>query len=217
MASPLTLLLQSPRALTCALSLSMVLVVGACRTTPNPAPSRAEELVNFVLIIQEAPDGHISHRWQRSAEFDLPQYNSLSSIAPRPGHVMLASHRQRDCDQEQIDCYRSCMKRRLPSHLSHIQRGSGAHGSYCANTCLKEYMECLKLQNHRALEFSVASDAVEWVKRNRKELLVGSVVVIAGVVFVTLSAGAGLIILAPVALVSSSGAGVEQQLAGVPS
>jgi hypothetical protein len=78
-------------------------------------------------------------------------------------------------------------------------------------------MECLKLQDLRALEFPVTNDAVEWLKRNRRELLVGSIVVIAGVAFVTLSAGAGLIILAPVALVISSARGGELLLAGVPA
>jgi len=109
------------------------------------------------------------------------------------------------------------MKRRLPAHLNHIERGSGAHGTYCANICLKAYMECLKLQNLRSLEFPVAHDAVEWVKRNRTELLVGSIVVVAGVAFVTLSAGAGLVILAPVALVISAASQDRLQLAGVPS
>jgi hypothetical protein len=95
------------------------------------------------------------------------------------------------------------MKSRLPSYLNHIKRGSGAHGTYCANKCLQEYMRCLELQKSRALEFPIINDAVDWLKRHRQELLVGSVVVIAGVAFVALSGGTGLLILAPVALVAS--------------
>ncbi|MCY1072869.1 hypothetical protein [Archangium lansingense] len=47
------------------------------------------------------------------------------------------------------------------------------------------------------------NEAVKWLKQNRKELLVGTLVVIAGVTFVTLSAGAGVVILAPVVLVAA--------------
>jgi len=64
-------------------------------------------------------------------------------------------------------------------------------------------MECLELQRARALEFHAVEDAVEWLKRHRTELVVGSIVVIAGVAFITLSAGAGVVILVPVILVAS--------------
>lgn len=57
--------------------------------------------------------------------------------------------------------------------------------------------------------------AVDWLKRNHKTLLVGSVVMIAGVVFITVSAGAGVVILAPIALVASPAVPAEPYLAGV--
>lgn len=94
------------------------------------------------------------------------------------------------------------MKRRLPSYLNHIKRGDGSKGAYCSEKCLSEYQDCLKSQRSRALEFLATNEAVEWLKRNRKELLVGTIVIIAGVAFVTLSAGAGLVVLAPVVLVA---------------
>jgi hypothetical protein len=94
------------------------------------------------------------------------------------------------------------MKSRFPSHLSHITRGDGGKKAYCTTKCLLEYQDCLKLQNARPLEFHAADGAVEWLHRNRKELLVGTIVVIAGVAFVTLSAGAGIVVLAPVVLVA---------------
>jgi hypothetical protein len=66
-----------------------------------------------------------------------------------------------------------------------------------------EYQQCLEIEKARSLQFSTESDAVEWLKRNRKELLAGTIVVIAGVAFVSLSGGAGFIILAPIMLVAS--------------
>ncbi|RKH05649.1 hypothetical protein D7V97_23735 [Corallococcus sp. CA053C] len=44
---------------------------------------------------------------------------------------------------------------------------------------------------------SSAEEVSDWASRHRTSLLVGSVVVIAGVVFVVVSAGAGLVVLAP--------------------
>ena len=95
------------------------------------------------------------------------------------------------------------MKRRRPSHENHINRNNGNKYGFCQTKCLIEYQECLEVEKARSLQFSAASDAVEWLKRNRKELFAGTIVVIAGVAFVTLSAGAGFVILAPVVLVAS--------------
>lgn len=187
-----------------------VLVVGltvllvSCGGTRHAAPSRAEELTGFVLVIEQAADGQVGHSWKRASEFDLSRYDLFSStgVGAPAGSLVLASSRPRDCDQEHIDCFRDCMKRRLPSQLSHIKHGDGSKGDYCAGKCLREYQDCLKAQSSRALEFHATDGAVEWLKRNRKELLVGTVVVIAGVAFVTLSAGAGLLVLAPVVVVA---------------
>ncbi|NBC42384.1 hypothetical protein GTZ93_21515 [Corallococcus exiguus] len=56
-------------------------------------------------------------------------------------------------------------------------------------------------------------DAVsEWARRNQRAILVGSVVVIAGVVFVVVSAGVGLIVLAPALLLTTSSVAPAQHL-----
>ncbi|WP_073564273.1 hypothetical protein [Archangium sp. Cb G35] len=66
-----------------------------------------------------------------------------------------------------------------------------------------EYQQCLEVEKARSLQFSTGNDAVEWLKRNQKELFAGTIVVIAGVAFVSLSAGPGFLILAPIVLVAS--------------
>ncbi|MBN9682233.1 hypothetical protein JYJ93_07340 [Corallococcus sp. NCSPR001] len=56
-------------------------------------------------------------------------------------------------------------------------------------------------------------DAIsEWARRNQRAILVGSVVVIAGVAFVVVSAGAGLIVLAPALLLTTSSEAPAQRL-----
>lgn len=56
----------------------------------------------------------------------------------------------------------------------------------------------------RALRFPAVNGAVEWLKEHRTELLVGTGVVIAGVAFVVVSAGAGLFVLVPLAVMASA-------------
>ncbi|MGZ3458039.1 MAG: hypothetical protein ACXU86_05980 [Archangium sp.] len=180
----------------------LALLLVACSSTHLATNPRAEELTDFVLLIREEPDGQVSHSWRRAAEFDLSQYGHLTSMGRRTGRIVLASSRPRDCDQEQIDCVQACMKRRLPSYQNHIKRVDGSKRRFCEKECLDEYMDCLELQKSRGLQFTVVDDAVEWLKRNREQLLVGTIVIIAGVAFVTISAGAGAVVLAPVMLVA---------------
>jgi hypothetical protein len=72
----------------------------------------------------------------------------------------------------------------------------------------------LDLQGFQPQEFTAIDTAVDWLKRHRTEVLVGSIIVIAGVVFVVVSMGAGLIVLAPVVLVASPGVASEPWTAG---
>ncbi|WNG63064.1 hypothetical protein F0U59_42895 [Archangium gephyra] len=54
------------------------------------------------------------------------------------------------------------------------------------------------------MRFSAIEGAVGWLKEHRTELLVGTVAVISGVTFVVVSAGAGLVVLAPLVLMTSA-------------
>ncbi|WP_257457527.1 hypothetical protein [Archangium lipolyticum] len=68
---------------------------------------------------------------------------------------------------------------------------------------MQPYIDCKELQERRPQEFSAVDEAIDWLKHNRQMLLVGSVVIIAGIAFVTVSAGAGVVILAPAVLLAS--------------
>ncbi|HEX8537031.1 MAG TPA: hypothetical protein VF664_06170 [Cystobacter sp.] len=48
-------------------------------------------------------------------------------------------------------------------------------------------------------------DAIDWLKRHRQQLLVGTLVIAAGVTFIVISGGAGTLVLAPLVLVTQSG------------
>ncbi|WP_164012805.1 hypothetical protein [Pyxidicoccus trucidator] len=184
------------------LAAGLALLLVSCGSTRHSAPPRAEELTGYVLVIEEAPDGQVHHSWQLATGFDLSRYDLRARVGGTTGSILLASSRPRDCDQEHIDCFRDCMKRRLPAKWNHLKREDGSKSRYCSTECLRQYQDCLKLQQSHALQFTSTNEAVDWLKRHRTELLVGGIVVIAGAAFVILSAGAGLVVLAPVVLVA---------------
>ncbi|WP_343073592.1 hypothetical protein [Pyxidicoccus fallax] len=87
--------------------------------------------------------------------------------------------------------------------------------------CDEENRECIRkcmsreLKELQVREFTTVDSAVDWLKRNREEVLVGSVVVVAGVAFVVLSAGAALIVLAPAVLLADPATASEPRMAEV--
>lgn len=186
-----------------AVGLGLLLV--SCATARHTAPADADALPHLVLILRELPDGQVTHEWQRAEALELSQYRHSPGDPDAPGHIVLVSGRPRDCDQELVDCHRECMKRPVPPEYNQYEynRGLGGRADYCNKQCLPSYMDCKELEKLRPQEFSTVDAAVDWLKRHRKALLVGSTVVIAGVVFVVVSAGAGAVVLAPVLLIAS--------------
>lgn len=177
----------------------------SCGAVRHTAPADTGALSHFVLIIKELPDGQVTHDWQRAEGIELSHHGHGSSSHIAPGSIVLVSGRQRDCDQELVDCHRECMKRPVPPEYNQYEynRGLGGRADYCNKQCMPAYLDCKELEKLRPQEFSAIDTAVEWLKRHRKTILVGSTVVIAGVAFVVISAGAGAVMLAPVLLVAS--------------
>lgn len=190
----------------------------SCSVTRYTAHPSAEELTQLVLVLEEAPDGRVHHSWQRAQEFELESYRDGSSTKGVAGRIVLATSRQPDCYAQYLECYHQCRQTPVPPDFNQYLDDFGpraGHDRYCSEKCMRQYTECLKAQGSRAQEFTTVDSAVDWLKRNREALLAGSLVVIAGVVFVTVSAGAGVIVLAPVVLVASSGAPGAPHVAAV--
>lgn len=192
---------------------SLVLVVQACLLSSCASSVHAvlhpqpEELPKLALVIEEGAHGQVRHSWRPAVEFqralsDLPSYPARWSAPPEG--VALVDGCRRDCSQEQIDCHRDCMRRKLLPPLNHIPRGHPTHNEICRDRCLRAYMDCLAAEKARALEFTAVDRAVEWLKEHRTELLVGTVVVITGVTFVAVFSGAGFLVLAPLTLMASA-------------
>lgn len=163
-----------------------------------------EELDRYVLIIQESPRGHITHSWRPVKEFDLSQFKLHPRAERTAGRIVLAAAHPRDCHEEFNECIDTCMDQPLSEDYSHIT-SVGAKRKYCRDGCWQPYLDCEELQRHRPQEFSDTARAVDWLKRSRNEVLVGSIVLVSGVAFVVAFPPGVLIALIPAAaLVSSS-------------
>ncbi len=198
-------------------SLLGVLLV-SCGAARHIAPPHPEDLSQFVLFIRESPDGTVTHSWQRAEEVDLSPYRPLARSRGESRPIVLAMGQKRDCDQENRECIRKCMSRPLDRGFGHITsggRGRGGKETYCNEQCMQPYRDCTKLQEQQPQEFTSVDSALDWMKRNRHSLLVGGIVVAAGVAFVVVSAGAGVVILAPAALLATPSYDTAPYMAGV--
>lgn len=118
-------------------------------------------------------------------EFDAPGSVTLF-LTGKAGWVPIS---YRDCDQEQIQCFRNCWNADPPWPR---ERGKRGHYIYCSEKCLKEYLLCLESQSAK-YTFSTVAVARAWLSRN-KDLALGAIVVIGLGVFVVATDGAGLVI-----------------------
>lgn len=194
-------------------------IQGAEVRGPTDAP-RVEELSRYVLVLQEAAGGGTTHEWRRVETFSLSEPRDASHEERTEGSTVFAVAHPRDCYEELLECFKKCMARPLPrgyGHMTGRERGKGAKAEYCQGECRQPYLDCEELQGRKPQEFSALDAAVDWLSLHRRALLKGSIVVIAGVVFVVASAGAGLVVLAPVVLLNSAEVSVGSSLlAGLP-
>jgi len=183
------------------------------RAGGNVSPA-VEELDRYVLVLQESSSGHVTHSWRPVEEFDLSQLRFQLRAERTYGRIVLASARQRDCHAELNACIDNCLSRPLSEDYAHITSYS-AKATHCRKGCWQPYRDCEDLQGRRPLEFSATEQAVDWLKRNRNGVLVGSIVVVAGVAFVVAFPPGALIALIPAVALASSAVDGEPRLAAV--
>ncbi|WP_257459361.1 hypothetical protein [Archangium lipolyticum] len=200
---------------------SLCLLLCSCSTTgyAPPGPSGSAELPRYVLVIQEAPDGQMTHAWQPLNGFDLSKLPYNVSNGRFEGPVVRASF-NRDCEAERDGCEEMCrasLKGRDWAHAS-----AGSKNAICRERCMPAYLDCSRLKESAEagrlrVSFPAVDSAVAWLKQHRRELLVGTVVIIAGVAFVvvTVGSGGGALVLAPAILLVSSDAPFTHGLARV--
>lgn len=188
-------------------SLSLILLSCSATVYAPPGPSGSADLSRYVLIIQETSDGEVSHAWKPLRGFDLSKYPHLTSHGHLEAPVMRASF-NRDCEAERDRCEEMCRASLKGRAWTHASRGSKK--SMCIERCMPAYVDCCELRemaegSKLRVSFAVVGSAIDWLKQRNRELVSGTVVVIAGVVFVVVVSAAGILVLAPAILLTSSG------------
>jgi len=170
----------------------------------KPVPSDAQDSARQVLVIEEAPDGQLTHSWAPASNFDLSSYPYGMSQGNVTGRIVPAAF-NRNCEEERDQCEEMCKASLQGRNWTHASVGSNAQ--ICRERCRPAYLDCSQLQEQaEAVKFPTTEKAVDWLKRHRKEVLVGTVVVIAGVAFVVAVVGSGgvALVLVPAVLLVSN-------------
>ncbi len=199
------------------LATSLCLLIVACSATRSsvPHPTSVQELSRRVLVLEETPDGQVTHSWEPLSDFDLSKYPYRARNSTVQAPIIRATW-TRSCEDERDACEDMCMQSLRGRNWSHASKGSKEE--HCRGKCRPAYLDCCRLHEQaEALEFSAADEAVSWLKQHHEELLVGTVVVIAGVAFVAVVVGSGgsALVLVPAILLVSPEMPSEPQLAAV--
>ena len=198
-----------------ALSLSILLVSCSAPRHAGPSPAGEKDAVRQVLVIEKTPEGQVTHSWKPASHFDLSKYAyAISSSGSFTGSLVRVAA-NRDCEEERDQCEEMCKASLTGANWTHASVGSKAR--ICRDRCRPAYLDCSKLQERaEAVKFSTTDKAVDWLKSHREELLVGTVVVIAGVAFAVAVVGSGgvVVVLVPAVFLVSTEAPSEPYAVG---
>lgn len=197
------------------MSLGLLLVACGATHSSVSGPPSVQELSRRVLVLRKMPDGQVIHSWEPLSSFDLSKYPYRVSGSTVEGPLVRAAW-TRDCEEEFYACTDMCTKSLRGRNWSHATKDSKFE--MCRDRCRTAQNDCNQLRDlAEALKFSTVDGAVDWLKQHHEEVLIGTVVVIAGVAFVTVVVGSGgtALVLMPAVLLVSSEIPSEPQVAAV--
>ncbi|WP_233261319.1 hypothetical protein [Vitiosangium sp. GDMCC 1.1324] len=209
MASSLSLLLVS-----CSATRPMVVAQG---------PTGPHDLAKYALLIQEMPDGQVTHDWKPLKDIDLTKFQyALRAMSSNQGIVRVSeTGLEAYCEGRRKQCEQDCLASRRPFRVGHLVYDDvkttpwrEAKWRWCSTSCLEQAVTCNKGRGswaeEYAAEFNAIEPAVDWIKSHREEILAGTVIVIAGVAFVAAVAasGGGSLLLMPLVFVAELSPGL---------
>jgi len=193
-------------------SLSLLLVSCSTSRPMTQGPTGPLDLGRYVLVIQEMPDGRVTHGWKPLENFDLTESQStVRSRSPYRGLVRASSEGlEAYCEGRREQCEQDCLASNRPVQVGHWRYENtkarpwrDAKWRWCPEHCMKQADMCKRGRGHwaeeHAAEFNAIGPAVDWIKTHRDEIRAGTVIVIAGVAFVAAVAasGGGALVLIP--------------------
>jgi hypothetical protein len=202
-----------------AVSLSLHLASCSAARPMFAGPSGPQELVRYVLMIEERRDGQATYSWKPLKDFDLTNHQYQMSMISADRRIVRASRSSEEyCRGRRKQCEEDCFASSRPIQVGHLiyprHRGPWRINKswWCPEACgILEDM-CKRGMGDWAeapvAEFTEIGPAVDWVRNHREEILVGSMVVIAGVAFVAVMAsGGGALLLVPLLVLAENTSG----------
>ncbi|HYO59778.1 hypothetical protein [Archangium sp.] len=205
------------------LAVSLAFLV-SCSTTrySTAGPIGPEDLARYALIIRTQADGKVAHEWVPLEDFDMTKFQlAMSPIKTNRDIVCVStseSELEEYCEGRRIQCEQDCLTSSRPFLVdwrkytdTKAQPWRVARYWWCPRSCREGKEDCTKKRGKWYEEYSPSFHAIEpaidWIKEHRTELLVGTVVVIAGVAFavVVVGSGGGALALAPLMVLAEAG------------
>lgn len=213
------------------MSLALVLVSCSAAYSLAVGPTGPRELSRYVIVLAQQPDGQVVHAWIPLKEFELTKFQHAMSTRNVRREIVRVSSSTLDayCEGRYDQCMNDCLNNSRPFTIgrrkymdTRTQPWRIARGWWCRENCMEALVECKKGRGEWAGEYAAEFDAIEpaidWLKKHRTELVVGSVVVIAGVAFAVAVAGSGgaALVLTPLLVMAELSPGMlpEAQLVG---
>lgn len=194
--------------------LGLLLVSCSATRSPVPGPTGGRDLTRYVLIVEESSDGRVTHSWKLLRDFDLTMYPRQVHVDGFHGRLEQVVFTDQDCHQQYEVCLPTCLASTRIFQVDKYVYDSSQYGQwragkkrYCPEACMKQLAMCLAQAESRPARFEAVDTAVDWAKRHRTKILAGTVIVIAGVVFIAVvgASGGAALVLVPVVLMASSG------------
>lgn len=112
------------------------------------------------------------------------------------GYVNTSVHEiEAACNALQIECFRKCYNKAPPKGKG-WKKGDGDHYKYCQSMCLAQFMECRRKMGIVTRVFDALDKAWSWIKDHKAEII-GTVIVVGGVVYIVSTGGSGALVLIP--------------------
>jgi len=217
-----------------AVSLAFIILV-SCGTTrySTAGPTGPGDLARYALIIKPQSE-QVTHKWVPLKDFDMAKSQlAMSPVKVNRDIVRVStseSELEEYCEGRRIQCEQDCLTSSRPFLVdwrkctdTKAQPWRMARYWWCPRNCREAKEDCTKRRGRWYAEYSpnfhAIGPALDWLKEHRTELLVGTVVVIAGVAFavVVVGSGGGALVLAPLVVLAENTGGIphEAQLAEV--
>lgn len=212
-----------------AMAVSLALVLSSCSAArySSAGPAGPRDLGKYAIVFEQQPDGQVAHAWIPLEEFDVTQFQHISSATSirRSIERVCSSDLNTYCDGRHDQCVKDCLKSSRPFVIGHrkymdtkAQPWRIARGWWCPSNCMEASIECKKgrgewAENYAA-EFDAIDPAIDWIKEHRTEFVVGAVVIISGVAFAVVLAASGgsALALAPLLVLAETSPGVPPEI-----